>query len=117
MVTGHSEHYWTAICLDDDFFDEDSRLTSEDEIERVENCSEDPIILQAELGANRWRPRSYSLAALAKELEKIVDYHKEIQESLKSSIDHYVSFNVSGIIVERDVSHWRWACISFLPHS
>jgi hypothetical protein len=103
ILTGCSENYWTAVCLDDDYFDEESRLADEEEIEHVEDCQDDPIIFQAELETTRL-PRSYALTALAKELEKIVEYHGDIQECLKTSIDHYVSVNSSEKTVERKTS-------------
>ncbi|KAF4963839.1 hypothetical protein FSARC_8199 [Fusarium sarcochroum] len=90
MITGRSELYWTAVCLDDDFFDEESRLADEEEIEHLDGIA-DPITFQAELERTR-SPRAYSLIALGKELEKIVEYHKNTQERLKESLDFYTTF-------------------------
>ncbi|KAL9574383.1 hypothetical protein ACKAV7_001537 [Fusarium commune] len=84
MVTGQSDDYWTAVCLDDDFFDEDPRLCDE------ETPAVDPIIQipPPSLGSF-WSPRAYALLALVLQLEKIIEYHEDIQHHLKISLDRY----------------------------
>ncbi|KAF9774981.1 hypothetical protein IL306_006980 [Fusarium sp. DS 682] len=90
MITGRSERYWTAVCLDDDFFDEIPRL----EEEGLEG-SVDPIIIQAELKARGTTrsPRAYALAALEKELEKVVEYHGDVQDWFTKSLDGYTNIS------------------------
>jgi hypothetical protein len=87
MVTGQSDDYWTAVCLDDDFFDEDPRLCDD------ETPAVDPIIqIPPPNTRNFWSPRAYALLALVLQLEKIIEYHEDVQYHLKISLDRYVSY-------------------------
>ncbi|KAF4963840.1 hypothetical protein FSARC_8200 [Fusarium sarcochroum] len=95
MVTGRSDRYWTAACLDDDFFDstDDQRLPPEEDIQHVDGGT-DPIILKEE---NKIvSPRAYALAALASALTKIADYHKDIQDRFGTSLNHHTSTSWHG---------------------
>ncbi|KAM0343197.1 hypothetical protein ACHAPU_008790 [Fusarium lateritium] len=110
MVTGRSEHYSTTVCLDDDFFDEESRLMNAEEIENLGfGGSPDPIIYQP--NAQRApSPRAYSIMALSKELEKIVEYHGNDQECLKKSLDIYTSIpdgHSTHAAVRQKMEDWR----------
>ena len=87
-ATGVTEEHWTAYCFDDDFFESESRLLEdEEEIEISEGCI-DPIIVEAELRdtATQWRPRQYSLVALATQLEKIYGHHECAHDVFKQSL-------------------------------
>ncbi|KAG7437152.1 hypothetical protein Forpi1262_v000444 [Fusarium oxysporum f. sp. raphani] len=87
MITGQSDNYWTAICLDDDFFDEHPRLC-DDEIP-----ASDPIIqIPPPSPGGFWSPRAYALQALVLQLGKIIEYHEDVRYHLKISLDHYVSY-------------------------
>ncbi|EMT61293.1 hypothetical protein FOC4_g10014347 [Fusarium odoratissimum] len=88
VITGRSEHYWTAVCLDGVFFEEEPRRAEEEIVE----ASEDPVIIQVELKATGTTrsPRAYALAYLEKELEKIVEYHGNVQDWFSKSLDRYV---------------------------
>lgn len=86
MVTGQSDNYWTAICLNDEFFEEDPRLL-DDEIPPV-----DPIIqIPPPSAGNFWSPRAYALLALGLQLEKIIEHHRDVHYHLKISLNRYVS--------------------------
>lgn len=89
MITGRSEQHSTTVCLDDEFFDQESRLMSEEEVESLAG-REDPITLQPEFKRAR-SPRAYLLVALEGQLERVVDYHANAQDRLKNSIELYVS--------------------------
>ncbi|KAF5603050.1 arginyl-trna synthetase [Fusarium pseudocircinatum] len=97
ITTGPSEPHWTAYCFDENFFEEDEDEESEDEESGDEDEDEslepsvDPIIDEAELKGpmNMWLPRQYSLAALAKQLEKILGYHTHVHEVFKHNLDIY----------------------------
>ncbi|KAK7598899.1 hypothetical protein V3481_000512 [Fusarium oxysporum f. sp. vasinfectum] len=89
MITGRSEQYSTTVCLDDEFFDQESRLMSEEEVLSV-GGREDPITLQPEFKRAR-SPRAYLLVALDRQLERIVDYHGNALERLKNSIEIYTA--------------------------
>lgn len=86
MVTGQSDNYWTAICLSDEFFEEDPGLL-DDEIPPV-----DPIIQIPPPSAGKfWSPRAYALLALGLQLKKIIEHHRDVHYHLKISLDRYVS--------------------------
>ncbi|RKL45900.1 Arginine--tRNA ligase, cytoplasmic [Fusarium proliferatum] len=89
MITGRSEQYSTTVCLDDEFFDQESRLMSDEEVLSV-GGREDPITLQPEFKRAR-SPRAYLLVALDRQLERIVDYHGNVLERLKNSIEIYIA--------------------------
>ncbi|KAF5685183.1 arginyl-tRNA synthetase [Fusarium denticulatum] len=87
MITGRSEQHSTTVCLDDEFFDQEPRLMSDEEVESLAG-REDPITLQVEFKRAR-SPRAYLLVALEGQLERIVDYHANAQDRLKNSIELY----------------------------
>ncbi|KAF4439997.1 hypothetical protein FACUT_3772 [Fusarium acutatum] len=108
VITGRSERYWTAVCLDDDFFEEEPRLAEEDIVE----ASEDPIIIQAELKATGTTrsPRAYALASLEKELEKIVEYHGNVQDWFSKGLDRYTNIargDDSQGVQSQQIQHWE----------
>ncbi|KAM0547017.1 hypothetical protein ACHAPJ_010560 [Fusarium lateritium] len=108
MITGRSEQYSTTVCLNDDFFDEESRLADEEEILHLDG-TEDPITFQAELKRTR-SPRAYALVALAKQLEKIVEYHTNNCERLKESLDSYTAIprdNSVNAALRQRMHRWR----------
>ncbi|RSL88873.1 hypothetical protein CEP52_015067 [Fusarium oligoseptatum] len=90
-VTGKGDKYWTAACLDDDFFDEEPRLASDEETLELDGKM-DPILLKAEgnpfkaEGNTTKSPRAYALAALAIALYKTVEHHGNIQDWFKASL-------------------------------
>ncbi|KAF5237551.1 hypothetical protein FANTH_10742 [Fusarium anthophilum] len=77
IVTGISDRYWTAVCLDDDFFDNEERTADGD--------SEDSILVSRGSEQNTvdtkrpMSPRAYTLQALATQLDRICAYHKQAQ--------------------------------------
>ncbi|KAF4421749.1 hypothetical protein FACUT_10901 [Fusarium acutatum] len=77
VVIGVSERNWTAVHVDDDFFDEEEPT--------ADDSSEDSILADSSLEdhtANAKRstsPRAYALRALAMSLEKIAGYHEQAQ--------------------------------------
>ncbi|KAL5616143.1 hypothetical protein FOBRF1_004891 [Fusarium oxysporum] len=108
VITGRSERYWTAVCLDDNFFEEEPRLAEEEIVE----ASEDPIIIQAELKATgiTRSPRAYALASLEKELEKIVEYHGNVQDWFSKSLDRYTNIargDDSQGVQSQQIQHWE----------
>lgn len=95
VVTGRTDRYWTAACLNDDLSEEDDepRLTIEDEDDPDMDTEKDPIILK--VYNKPVSPRAYALAALATSLTKIADYHKDIQHQFGTSLNHHVSCPLS----------------------
>ncbi|RMJ09624.1 hypothetical protein CDV36_010751 [Fusarium kuroshium] len=89
IVTGKSDKYWTAACLDDDFFEEEPRLASDEETLEVLGTT-DPILLKAE-GSPTKSPRAYALASLAIALYKTVEHHGNIQDWFKASLSLHTS--------------------------
>ncbi|KAH7180610.1 hypothetical protein DER46DRAFT_7575 [Fusarium sp. MPI-SDFR-AT-0072] len=89
VVTGRTDRYWTAACLNDDLSEEDDepRLTIEDEDDPDMDTEKDPIILK--VYNKPVSPRAYALAALATSLTKIADYHKDIQHQFGTSLNHH----------------------------
>ncbi|KAF4945590.1 hypothetical protein FGADI_11846 [Fusarium gaditjirri] len=105
-TTGPSEPHWTTYCFDENFFEQDEDETSdgdegedEDRDESLE-VSVDPIIDEAELKGpmKMWLPRQYSLAALAKQLDKILGYHAHVHEVFKHNLDIYMSSARDGSV-------------------
>ncbi|KAM0441053.1 hypothetical protein ACHAPT_000358 [Fusarium lateritium] len=93
MVTCKSHKYWTVGCFDDDFFNEYSRLESDEDILPVEGET-DPILLKAELMAKgnlTKSPRAYALAALSIALHKVAEHHGNIQDVFKASLHRHTS--------------------------
>jgi hypothetical protein len=91
-TTGVTEEHWTAYCFDDDFYESEPRLLEEgEELESSEGFV-DPIIVEVEVKdtAAQWRPRQYSLVALAMQLDKIHGHHARIHDVFKHSLDSYV---------------------------
>ncbi|KAG9507978.1 hypothetical protein J7337_001535 [Fusarium musae] len=95
-TTGPSEPHWTSYCFDENFFEEENDgdedgddQDEEDDDESIE-ASVDPIIDEAELKGpmNMWLPRQYSLAALAKQLDRILGYHAHMSSSRDSSAEN-----------------------------
>ncbi|KAI3574145.1 hypothetical protein IWW34DRAFT_836884 [Fusarium oxysporum f. sp. albedinis] len=105
MVTGQSDNYWTAICLNDEFFEEDPGLL-DDEIPPV-----DPIIqIPPPSAGNFWSPRAYALLALGLQLEKIIEHHRDVHYHLKISLDRYNSMIKRGAITKDSlerIQEWR----------
>ncbi|KAI8719895.1 hypothetical protein NCS52_00771800 [Fusarium sp. LHS14.1] len=101
MVTGKSDRYWTAVFLDDDFFDEEPRLTTDEE---TFGWHTDPIILKDEMKTAS--PRAYALAALAVALDKIVEHHLNIQDYFQASLSHHTSDNPSDISPADGIHEW-----------
>ncbi|UPK98849.1 hypothetical protein LCI18_009784 [Fusarium solani-melongenae] len=93
-VTGKSDKYWTAVCLDDHVFDEESNLESDEETLEVDGKS-DPILLQAEGNLTK-SPRAYAVAALKVALDKIVDHHGNVQDWFKASFSLHTSDTEDG---------------------
>jgi hypothetical protein len=89
VITGQSAQYWTAVCLNDDLYDgiDEPRLSPEDDMEQLDVV--DPIVLK--VGKPPKSPRAYALAALATGLVKVVDCHKDIQDSFRTSFNLHVS--------------------------
>ncbi|EXA51767.1 hypothetical protein FOQG_03408 [Fusarium oxysporum f. sp. raphani 54005] len=118
VVTGRTDRYWTAACLDDDLCDEEDepRLSIEGEEEEEEEEEEKEEQDQEKEGGepglsiededdpelepdedpiilkvyNKTQsPRAYALAALATSLAKIADYHKDIQHQFGTSLNRH----------------------------
>ncbi|KAF5686494.1 hypothetical protein FDENT_5758, partial [Fusarium denticulatum] len=89
LVTGQSNQYWTAVCLNDDLYDgiDEPRLSPEDYMEQLDET--DPIILK--LAHRPESPQAYALAALATGLVKVVDCHKDIQDAFRTSFNLHIS--------------------------
>ncbi|KAK7598903.1 hypothetical protein V3481_000513 [Fusarium oxysporum f. sp. vasinfectum] len=107
VVTGQSNRYWTAICLNDDLYDgiDEPRLSPEDNMEQLDGT--DPIIMK--LAHRPESPRAYALAALATGLVKVVDCHKDIQDALRTSLNVHISsskHNSSGDISPDQLQEW-----------
>jgi hypothetical protein len=91
VVTGRSSHYWTAVCFNDDLYDDvdEPRLSPEDDVQHMDGET-DPIILK--MNNKPESPRAYALAALVTALVKIADYHKDIHYVFETSLNNYVSY-------------------------
>ena len=92
-ATGVTEEHWTAYCFDDEFFESEPRiLGDEEETESPEECV-DPIMVEVDVRdtASQWRPRQYSLVALAKRIDKVHGHHALVHDVFKHSLDSYVS--------------------------
>lgn len=101
VITGRSEDYWTAVCLGDNCFETESRFEQQEQVEYLDGGIY-PITFQpddagVENSARIRSPRAYSLLALAKQAEMIVDHHTYIQELFKTSLDVGVGFNLFSI--------------------
>ncbi|EEU48123.1 uncharacterized protein NECHADRAFT_75383 [Fusarium vanettenii 77-13-4] len=98
-VTGKSDKYWTAACLDDHAFNEESNLESDEETEVLVGKS-DPIIFQAEVKKAEVEltksPRAYAVAALKIALDKIVEHHGNVQDWFKTSFYLHTSDGEDG---------------------
>ncbi|RKL08733.1 hypothetical protein BFJ70_g16746 [Fusarium oxysporum] len=106
----HSERYWTAVFLDEDFYVDQPRLSVEEE--DVVVGSIDPIIIQAEMRATATTasPRAYALASLAATLRGIVEHHADIQEEFGASLDCHTSntrYDPPENISREDIQEWR----------
>ncbi|KAF4995876.1 hypothetical protein FGRMN_4833 [Fusarium graminum] len=109
MVTGQSEHYWTTVCLNDDFAEDtdDQRLPSEEDIEHLAGET-DPITLQTDdkIGS----PRAYALATLAGVLAKVANYHKDIKDQFGTSLNRHTHTSWHGSpekITASEMREWR----------
>ena len=92
-ATGVTEEHWTAYCFDDEFFESEPRiLGDEEETQSPEECV-DPIMVEVDVRdtASQWRPRQYSLVALAKRIDKVHGHHTLVHEVFRHSLDSYVS--------------------------
>jgi len=78
IVTGTSDQYWIAACLDDDLTDDTTILDTTAEV-----TSEDI--------SNSISPRAYALRALAIILEKVARYHHQAQSALENGLELFVS--------------------------
>ncbi|RTE79654.1 hypothetical protein BHE90_005831 [Fusarium euwallaceae] len=106
-VTGKSDKYWTAACLDDHVFDEESNLESDEETLELDGKS-DPIIHQAVLEAEgdlTKSPRSYAIAALKMALDKIVEHHVNILDWFKASFSLHTS-EAQSKIPTKEMNTW-----------
>ncbi|UPK97298.1 hypothetical protein LCI18_008233 [Fusarium solani-melongenae] len=107
-VTGKSDKYWTAACLDDDVFGEDlgeePRLASDAELEGMS----DPILLKAE-GDLTLSPRAYAIAALEVALSKIVENHANVLDWFRASLSRHTSGAEGGFlakILPKELQNW-----------
>ncbi|RSL77252.1 hypothetical protein CEP51_009234 [Fusarium floridanum] len=105
-----SERYWTAVLLDDECFEEEPRLPSDEET--LDLCwNTDPIILKAEMedtGTTR-SPRAYALAALTMALYKIVEHHANILDWFKTSLNLHISVireDPPNYVSPEDIQEW-----------
>lgn len=92
-ATGVTEEHWTAYCFDDEFFESEPRiLEDEEEMQTPEECV-DPIMDEVDVRdtATQWRPRQYSLVALAKRIDKVHGHHTLVHDVFKHSLESYVS--------------------------
>ncbi|KAJ4137428.1 hypothetical protein NW768_003015 [Fusarium equiseti] len=90
-ATGVTEEHWTAYCFDDEFFESELRiLGDEEESQSSEECV-DPIIVEVDVRdtATQWRPRQYSLVALAKRIDKVHGHHTLVHDVFKHSLESY----------------------------
>lgn len=111
-TTGLNEEHWTSYCFDDEFFESEPRLLEdEEEIESGES-SIDPIIDEVDVSdtATQWRPRQYSLAALAAQLERIREHHSHVHEVFKQGLASYVS-----ALLHKSM-HLTWALLETVNH-
>ncbi|KAL2675353.1 hypothetical protein Neosp_011537 [[Neocosmospora] mangrovei] len=111
-VTGKSDQYWTAACLDDHAFNEESNLESDEETEVLVGKS-DPIIFQAEVKKAEVEltksPRAYAVAALKIALDKIVEHHGNVQDWFKESFYLHTSDGENdspGNISAKEMDTW-----------
>ena len=99
-ATGVTEEHWTAYCFEDEFFESEQRaLGKGEDVVGTETCV-DPIMVEVDVRdtATQWRPRQYSLAALAKRLDKVHGHHTLVHEMLKHILDTYVSVSSHRVL-------------------
>ncbi|KAH7464060.1 hypothetical protein FOMA001_g17994 [Fusarium oxysporum f. sp. matthiolae] len=89
VITGLRDWYWTAYCFNDEFFDEESRLESDEQAEGQDGRV-DPI-LNVEGTRTCKEPRAYWLQALANNLDHAVNQHARTKGMFHASIAKYVS--------------------------
>ncbi|RSL60135.1 hypothetical protein CEP53_005546 [Fusarium sp. AF-6] len=88
-VTGKSEKYWTAACLDDDVFGDDLGEEPRLALDADWDGMSDPILLQAERSLTlslTLSPRAYAIAALEVALHKITEHHGNTSNAEGSSL-------------------------------
>lgn len=79
-VTGVSDRYWAAACLEDDFFGEE-QPTAHDPFEDAILVNDDSWGNTADI-KRPTSPRAYTLQALAVQLEKVAGYNYQTQLQL-----------------------------------
>lgn len=101
MLTGKSDQYWTAVCLNEDSFEDYPRLESEEELE-LEGLEEeegaedsedsqrtndpDPITFTPQ---DNKQPRTYFLQAVATVHKRQAENYEEIKDLFEASLDYY----------------------------
>ncbi|KAF4960845.1 hypothetical protein FGADI_678 [Fusarium gaditjirri] len=90
VVTGTSERYWTAACLDDGL----------DEPPTIGEPPGDCILVSSSLKDHisdtkrTMSPRAYALRALAMQLEKIAEYHRHIQLTFAANLKIFTNSRI-----------------------
>lgn len=98
MVTGKSDTYWTAVCLNEDSFERNPRLDADGDVDMAglePNEDIDPITMSP-VDASL-TPRTYSLQSLANYLDTLVDYQKDIHYQFKECLRCHVSYPIIQI--------------------
>ncbi|KAF5574378.1 hypothetical protein FPANT_11800 [Fusarium pseudoanthophilum] len=91
MITGVSDRYWTAVCLDDDFFDLEERPEISEDIIPVGSSSEDQAV-EVKRPAS---PRAYALQELAGSLERISEHHARAHLRLDTELRSLINLSIS----------------------
>lgn len=95
MLTGRSDTDWSAVCLNEDSFDDQQRLVTDDELDADglgQDGEIDPILDSPPLN-DIHPPRTYALAFLANQFTTVVEHQWDIEyqfgESLERNVSHF----------------------------
>ena len=89
VVTGPHDRYWTAVCLNEEFFEKESSLELAGQVDEPTGSS-DPITDEAGEDCTM-SARTYFLQALAATLKKIIGHQEDLHELFEASIHRHVS--------------------------
>ncbi|KAK7430178.1 hypothetical protein QQZ08_003363 [Neonectria magnoliae] len=93
MATGKSDSHWSAVCLNEDSFEETPRLESEEDmdIDGLDSDSDDvdPITDEPPLAMPTVSPRVYSLQFFDRHFELVVAHQKKIHEEFRASLSRH----------------------------
>ncbi|KAH7156416.1 hypothetical protein EDB81DRAFT_646578 [Dactylonectria macrodidyma] len=111
MLTGRSESDWTAVCLNEDSFDDQQKLNTDDELETDglgPDGEVDPILDEPSLNGVHL-PRPYGLAFLANQFVTVVEHQWDIEHQFGESLERNSPDSVGelpGQLSAKDIKQW-----------